>query len=98
MDGAVHGGDGRARQRTGPGPAVRVFDLTAVCSYLLIGFDRQRREARTAALMALLVTVVSAVLMLVAAVMLYTMYGTFSIPELLTVAPPGTTTTSLPRS
>ena len=33
------------------------FDLTAVCSYFLIGFDRHRREARTAALMALLVTV-----------------------------------------
>ena len=25
------------------------FDLTAVCSYFLFGFDRQRREARTAA-------------------------------------------------
>ena len=47
------------------------FDLTAVCSYFLIGFDRLRREARTAALMALLVTVVSAVAMLVAAVLLY---------------------------
>jgi hypothetical protein len=28
------------------------FDLTAVCSYYLIGFDRGRREARTAALTA----------------------------------------------
>jgi len=36
------------------------FDLTAVCSYFLIGFDRNRRESRTAALMALLVTVVTA--------------------------------------
>ena len=69
------------------------FDLTAVCSYFLIGFDRQRREARTAALMALLVTVVSAVAMLVAAVMFYTTYGTFSIPELVSRAAPGTTTT-----
>jgi multicomponent Na+:H+ antiporter subunit A len=69
------------------------FDLTAVCSYFLIGFDRQRREARTAALMALLVTVVSAVAMLVAAVMFYTTYGTFSIPELVTRAGSGTTTT-----
>ena len=43
------------------------FDLTAVCSYYLIGFDRGRREARTAALTALLVTVVSAVAMLIAA-------------------------------
>ena len=43
--------------------------------------------------MALLVTVVSAVAMLVAAVMLYTTYRTFSIPELVSRAPPGTTTT-----
>src|SRR3954469_15430579 len=69
------------------------FDLTAVCSYFLIGFDRARREARTAALMALLVTGVSAVAMLVAAVLLYGEYGTFSIPQLLARAGTGTTTT-----
>ena len=44
------------------------FDLTAVASYFLIGFDRHRREARGAALMALLVTGVSAVAMLIGAV------------------------------
>ena len=70
------------------------FDLTAVCSYFLIGFDRGRREARTAALMALLVTVVSAVAMLVAAVLLYAEYGTFSIPELIARAGPGPVTTT----
>ena len=69
------------------------FDLTAVCSYFLIGFDR-RREARTAALMALLVTVVSAVAMLVAAVLLYAVHGTFSIPELIARAGPGPVTTT----
>ena len=69
------------------------FDLTAVCSYFLIGFDRGRREARTAALMALLVTVVSAVAMLVAAVLLYAEYGTFSIPELIARTGPGPVTT-----
>ncbi len=69
------------------------FDLTAVCSYFLIGFDRGEREARTAALMALLVTVVAAVAMLVAAVLLYAAHGTFSIPELLARAGPSTTTT-----
>jgi multicomponent Na+:H+ antiporter subunit A len=69
------------------------FDLTAVCSYFLIGFDRREREARTSALMALLVTVVAAVAMLVAAVLLYTEHGTFSIPELLARAGPSTTTT-----
>ncbi|HST63965.1 MAG TPA: proton-conducting transporter membrane subunit, partial [Mycobacteriales bacterium] len=69
------------------------FDLTAVCSYFLIGFDRTRREARTAALMALLVTGVSAVALLVAAVLFYAEYGTFSIPELVARAGSGTTTT-----
>ncbi|WP_189226851.1 hydrogen gas-evolving membrane-bound hydrogenase subunit E [Saccharothrix coeruleofusca] len=69
------------------------FDLTAVCSYFLIGFDRAEREARTSALMALLVTVVAAVAMLVAAVLLYAAHGTFSIPELLARAAPSATTT-----
>ncbi len=67
------------------------FDLTAVCSYFLIGFDRDRREARGAALMALTVTGVSAVAVLVAAVLLYTEHGTVSIPALL--ARPGGETT-----
>jgi multicomponent Na+:H+ antiporter subunit A len=68
------------------------FDLTAVASYFLIGFDRDRREARGAALMALLVTGVSAVGMLIGAVLLYTEYGTFSLPELFARADGGTTT------
>ena len=41
------------------------FDLTAVASYFLIGFDHQQREARLSALMALLVTGVCAVLLLI---------------------------------
>ncbi|MBY8851727.1 oxidoreductase, partial [Saccharothrix sp. MB29] len=69
------------------------FDLTAVCSYFLIGFDRSKRAARTAALMALLVTVVAAVAMLVGAVLLYAAHGTFSIPELLERADGSATTT-----
>jgi multicomponent Na+:H+ antiporter subunit A len=68
------------------------FDLTAVASYFLIGFDRERREARGAALMALLVTGVSAVAMLIGAVLLYGEYGTFSLPELFERAGGGTTT------
>lgn len=59
-----------------------LFDLTAVCSYFLIGFDRQERASRLAALMALLVTGVGAVAMLIGAVVLYADNGTFSIPEL----------------
>ena len=64
-----------------------LFDVTAVCSYFLIGFDRDRREARGAALMALVVTGVSAVAVLIAAVLLYAEQGTVSIPAL--VAQPG---------
>ncbi|HKP99822.1 MAG TPA: proton-conducting transporter membrane subunit, partial [Actinomycetes bacterium] len=59
------------------------WDLTAIASYLLIGFDRQHREARLSALMALLVTGVSAVLLLVGILVLRAEYGTTSIPELL---------------
>lgn len=69
------------------------FDLTAICSYFLIGFDRTRREARAAALTALAVTGVSAVAMLVAAVLLYAEHGTFAIPELIERAPQGGVTT-----
>jgi multicomponent Na+:H+ antiporter subunit A len=69
------------------------FDLTAVCSYFLIGFDRGRREARGAALMALVVTGAGAVALLVAAVVLYAQHGTFSIAVLLERATAGTTTT-----
>jgi multicomponent Na+:H+ antiporter subunit A len=69
------------------------FDLTAICSYFLIGFDSHQRASRRAALMALTVTGVSAVALGIAAVLLYAAYGTFSIPELLATAPAGTTTT-----
>jgi len=68
------------------------FDLTAVASYFLIGFDRERREARGAALMALLVTGVSAVALLVGAVVLYAEHGTFSLPQLVERVEGGTTT------
>lgn len=69
------------------------FDLTAVASYFLIGFDRDRLEARGAALMALLVTGLSAVGMLIGAVLLYAEYGTFSLPELFERAEATTATT-----
>ncbi|HWK27080.1 MAG TPA: hydrogen gas-evolving membrane-bound hydrogenase subunit E, partial [Solirubrobacter sp.] len=68
------------------------FDLTAVASYFLIGFDRHQRESRGAALMALLVTGISAVALLLGAVLLYTTYGTFSLPELVQRARADTTT------
>src|SRR5215217_8747148 len=59
------------------------WDLTAITSYFLIGFDRQRREARLSALMALLVTGVSAVLLLIGILIVRAELGTTSIPELL---------------
>jgi multicomponent Na+:H+ antiporter subunit A len=69
------------------------WDLTAVASWALIGFDRHERDSRAAALMALLVTGTTAVLLLVAALLLYGEYGTFQLTELLAEARPGTTTT-----
>src|SRR5918997_7221272 len=59
------------------------WDLTAIASYLLIGFDRQHREARLSALMALLVTGVPAVLLLIGILILRAELGTTSIPALL---------------
>jgi len=68
------------------------FDLTAVASYFLIGFDRNKREARGAALMALLITGVSAVALLIGAVLLYDEYGTFELTALFEAARPTTNT------
>lgn len=68
------------------------FDLTAVASYFLIGFDRHRIAARGAALMALLVTGVSAVGLMIGAVLLYAEYGTFALPQLVARAEPNATT------
>ena len=69
------------------------FDLTAIASYFLIGFDRERREARGAALMAMLITGASAACILIAGAMLYAEHGTFSLPAIFAAAEPGTTTT-----
>ena len=67
------------------------WDLTAVASYYLIAFDREDREARRAALAAMLVTGVSAVLLLLGAVMLWAKYGTFQLPALFEAADTGST-------
>ncbi len=69
------------------------WDLTAVASYFLIGFDRHESDARRSALMALLVTGISAVLLLIAAVMLHAEYGSYSLELILARAEPGTTVT-----
>jgi multicomponent Na+:H+ antiporter subunit A len=65
------------------------WDLTAISSYYLIGYDAHKEESRASALMALLVTGVSAVLLLIGALFLYAAHGTFSVPELAELAEPG---------
>ena len=65
------------------------WDLTAISSYYLIGFDRHSKDSRASALMALLVTGVTAVLLLIGAVFLQAAHGTFSIPELAEKVEPG---------
>ncbi len=69
------------------------FDLTAVASYFLIGFDRHRSDARGAAHVALVVTTGSAIAMLIGAVVLGDAYGTFSLPAIIAAgsATPATT-------
>lgn len=59
-----------------------LWDATAICSYFLIGFDSHDRAARRAALMALLVTGVSAVLLLLAAAIFQVRYGTSDLTRL----------------
>lgn len=59
------------------------WDLTAIASYFLIGFDQQEEESRSSAMMALLVTGITAVLVLIGAMMLRHQYGTWSLPELI---------------
>ena len=65
------------------------WDLTAIASYYLIGFDRHDPDARASALMALLVTGVTAVLLLIGALMLRAAHGTFSVSELARAVEPG---------
>ncbi|HEX2729012.1 MAG TPA: proton-conducting transporter membrane subunit, partial [Rubrobacteraceae bacterium] len=65
------------------------WDLTAIASYYLIGFDRHDANSRASALMALLVTGVTAVLLLIGALLLYAAHGTFSVPELAGAVRPG---------
>ncbi len=66
------------------------WDLTAIASYFLIGYDRHREDARVSALMALLVTGISAIGFLVGALVLGDRYGTFQLPQLAELVEPGT--------
>ncbi len=65
------------------------WDLTAVASWGLIGYDRASVEARRAALMALLVTGVTSIGVMIAALLLHAETGSFSLPAVLAEARPG---------
>ncbi|MFM9107371.1 MAG: NADH-quinone oxidoreductase subunit L, partial [Chloroflexota bacterium] len=69
------------------------WDVTAVASYFLIGFDSEKTAARRAALMALFVTGVSAIGILIGAAMLWSRYGTVEIGALSGQVEPGGWTT-----
>jgi multicomponent Na+:H+ antiporter subunit A len=58
------------------------FELTAVCSYLLIAFDRDNADARRAALTALIVTGATAVALLIAALLWFAAVNSFDIATL----------------
>lgn len=55
------------------------WDLTAIASFFLIGYDRQLRESRSAALMALLTTGITAFFLLVAILFIYRETGSFAL-------------------
>ncbi len=59
------------------------WELTSITSYLLIGFDHHREEARKSALMALLVTGLGGLALLGGVLMLGNAAGTYTISEVL---------------
>lgn len=65
------------------------WDITAIASYYLIGYDHETADARASALMALLITGISSVLFLIGAFILAEAYGSYSIPVLLEQATAG---------
>lgn len=66
------------------------WEVTTVASYLLIGFDDERAEARDAALQAILVTTAGGLAMLAGFVLLFIAGGTTSITDLVSNPPEGT--------
>lgn len=59
------------------------WDLTAIASFFLIGFDQHEEESRSSAMLALMVTGITAVLVLVGSMILYAEYGTWSLPQII---------------
>ncbi|MGB3329001.1 MAG: proton-conducting transporter membrane subunit, partial [Thermomicrobiales bacterium] len=64
------------------------WDLTAIASFYLIGYDRDDPESRSSAMMALLVTGITAIFVLIGVLILRRETGTFSLPDI--IATPGT--------
>lgn len=60
------------------------WELTAIASYLLIGFDNERLAARRAAFQALVITAIGGLALMAAGVILRTLSGTWTITDLLT--------------
>ena len=69
------------------------WEITTVASYVLIGFDDEKAEARASALQALLVTTAGGLAMLAGFVLLAIEAGTTSISVLVASPPSGTTAT-----
>lgn len=69
------------------------WDLTAITSYFLIGYNHERRASRRAALTALLVTGISAIFLIAAGALLLHESGTSSIPDMLATSTPGRAST-----
>jgi multicomponent Na+:H+ antiporter subunit A len=59
------------------------WELTSICSYLLVGFDHEREAARKAALQALLVTGVGGLALLAGLILLASVTGTYEFADLL---------------
>ena len=59
------------------------WDLTAIASFFLIGFDQHEEDSRSSAMMALVVTGVTAVLVLIGAMLLHLEYDTWSLPAII---------------
>ncbi|OZM70851.1 NADH ubiquinone oxidoreductase subunit NDUFA12 [Amycolatopsis antarctica] len=66
------------------------WELTTVCSFLLVGGDGASKKARRSALQALLVTSLGGLAMLLGLILLATAAGTSRISEILAAAPSGT--------
>ena len=65
------------------------WELTTIFSFLLIGYDPEKRSARAAAQQALIVTTFGGLAMLIGILMIGSLAGTYSVSEIL-AAPPQT--------